>query len=64
LAPLVLSVDVGWEEFMLNVTIENIGDLAVVECEGRLVKSEAAFKLREAVMRKQTPELLSLNFRK
>jgi hypothetical protein len=22
---------------MLNVTIENIGDLAVVECEGRLV---------------------------
>lgn len=34
---------------MLNVTVENIGDLAVVECEGRLVQSEAAFKLRQAV---------------
>jgi anti-anti-sigma regulatory factor len=37
------------EEPMLNVTVENIGDLAVVECEGRLVQSEAAFKLRQAV---------------
>ena len=34
---------------MLNVTVENIGELAVVECEGRIVQSEAAFKLREAV---------------
>jgi len=34
---------------MLSVHIENIGDLAVVECEGRAVRSEAAFKLREAV---------------
>ena len=34
---------------MLNVTVESIGELAVVECEGRIVKSEAAFKLREAV---------------
>src|ERR1700675_1831899 len=37
------------EEIMLNVTVENIGELAVVECEGRIVQSEAAFKLREAV---------------
>src|SRR5450759_1656788 len=37
------------EEVMLNVTVENIGELAVVECEGRIVQSEAAFKLREAV---------------
>jgi anti-anti-sigma factor len=34
---------------MLNVTVENIGELAIVECEGRLVQGEAAFKLREAV---------------
>ena len=34
---------------MLNVTVENIGELALVECEGRIVQSEAAFKLREAV---------------
>jgi anti-anti-sigma factor len=34
---------------MLNVTVENIGELAVVECEGRIVQSEAVFKLRQAV---------------
>ena len=34
---------------MLKVNIDNIGDLAVVECEGRIVQSDAAFKLREAV---------------
>jgi anti-anti-sigma regulatory factor len=39
----------AWEEVMLNVAVENMGELAVVECEGRIVPSEAAFKLREAV---------------
>jgi len=34
---------------MLNVTVENIGELAVVACEGTIVQSEAAFKLRDAV---------------
>jgi anti-anti-sigma regulatory factor len=34
---------------MLKLNIDNIGDLAIVECEGRIVQSEAAFKLREAV---------------
>lgn len=34
---------------MLNVTVENMGELAIVECEGRIVQSEAASKLREAV---------------
>jgi len=34
---------------MLALHIEKIGELAVVECEGRVVRSEAAFKLREAV---------------
>jgi anti-anti-sigma regulatory factor len=48
MAPLVLALP--WaEELMLNLTVENICDLAVVECEGRLVRSEAAFKLRQAV---------------
>lgn len=35
---------------MLNVHIENVGDLAVIECEGRLVRSEAALKLRTTVI--------------
>jgi hypothetical protein len=34
---------------MMNLSVENIGDLALVQCEGRIVQSEAAFKLREAV---------------
>ena len=34
---------------MLELHIEEVGDLAVVECEGRVVRSEAAFKLRAAV---------------
>ena len=34
---------------MLGVHVENIGEMAVVQCEGRIVRSEAAFKLREAV---------------
>jgi hypothetical protein len=34
---------------MSNVHIDNVGDMAVVECEGRFVRSDAAFKLRDAV---------------
>ena len=34
---------------MLDLHVERIGELAVVECEGRVVRSEAAFQLREAV---------------
>jgi anti-anti-sigma factor len=34
---------------MLNVTVDKIGELAVVECEGRIVQSDSAYKLREAV---------------
>ena len=34
---------------MLNVHIENIGETAVIECEGRIVRSEAAFELRKAI---------------
>jgi anti-anti-sigma regulatory factor len=38
------------EEVMLNVNIDKIGALSLVECEGRIVQSEAAFKLRDAVV--------------
>ena len=52
MVPIVLnncSMKQQWEEVMLNVTVENIGELAVVECEGRIVQREAAVKLRKAV---------------
>ena len=34
---------------MLDLGIERIGELAVVECKGRVVRSEGAFKLRRTV---------------
>jgi anti-anti-sigma regulatory factor len=34
---------------MLSVHIENIGEIAIIECEGRIVRSEAALELRKAV---------------
>jgi anti-anti-sigma regulatory factor len=34
---------------MLSVHIEKMGDIAVIGCEGRIVHSESAFKLRDAV---------------
>jgi len=34
---------------MLKLNVENLGDLAIVECEGRIVRSESAFKLRDVV---------------
>jgi anti-anti-sigma regulatory factor len=34
---------------MLNVMVANMGELSVVGCEGRIVQSESAYKLRKAV---------------
>jgi len=34
---------------MLNIHIKNVDDLAIIECEGRIVRSDSAFKLRAAV---------------
>jgi len=51
----------NWKEVMLSVHIENIGDLAVVECEGRAVRSEAALKLREAVTSQRNARIIVLD---
>jgi anti-anti-sigma regulatory factor len=37
------------EANMLLTHAENIGEMAVIECEGRIVRSEDAFRLRDAV---------------
>src|SRR5258708_27895970 len=34
---------------MPSVRIDNLGDMAIVECAGRFVRNDAAFKLRDAV---------------
>jgi len=45
---------------MLSIHIDNIGDLAVIECEGRIVQSEAAFKLRQAVISQLDARIIAL----
>jgi anti-anti-sigma regulatory factor len=34
---------------MPSVHIDNVGEMAIIECTGRFVRKEAAFKLRDAV---------------
>ena len=46
---------------MLSVYIENIGEMAVVECAGRIVRSDAAFKLREAVRSQRRARIIVLD---
>lgn len=46
---------------MLSVHIENIGEIAVIECEGRIVRSEAAFRLREAVTSQRNARIIVLD---
>jgi len=46
---------------MLDLHVEKIGELAVVECEGRVVRTEAAFKLREAVTSLRNARIIVLD---
>jgi anti-anti-sigma factor len=46
---------------MLSVHIEQVGDMAVVECEGRIVHSEAVFKLRDAVLSQTAARIVVLD---
>ena len=48
--PLALPSCRGREEAVFNICVETVGDVAVIQCAGRLVRSEAAFELRDAVM--------------
>lgn len=34
----------------MDIHVDHIGDLAIVECQGRIFPNEAAFRLRDAVM--------------
>ena len=46
---------------MLSIRIENIGEMAVIECEGRIVRSEAAFELRKAVNLQSDAQIIVLD---
>ncbi len=46
---------------MLSVQTENIGEMAVIQCEGRIVRSEAALKLRQAVLAQRLARIIVLD---
>ncbi len=46
---------------MLSIHIENIGEMAIIECEGGIVGSEVAFKLREAVTLQRGAQIIVLD---
>jgi anti-anti-sigma factor len=46
---------------MLKVNIERIGDVAVIHCQGRVVQSAAAFRLREAVTQQKDARVILLD---
>jgi len=46
---------------MLSIRIENIGEMAVIECEGRIVRSEAALELRKAVTLQSDARIIVLD---
>jgi len=46
---------------MLNLTVEKIGKIAVLHCEGRIVRSDAAFRLRDAVTQQRRSSVVLLD---
>jgi anti-anti-sigma regulatory factor len=46
------------EDFMLAIRVEKLGDLTVVECKGRIVRSDTVFELRDAVMEQDSKTIV------
>jgi ABC-type transporter Mla MlaB component len=49
---------------MLILGIERIGDMAIVECKGRIVRRDAALKLREVVTAQPDVRIVMLDLTK
>ena len=49
---------------MLNLRIEHIGDMAIVECKGTIVRRDATLKLREAVTAQRNVRIVLLDLTK
>jgi hypothetical protein len=52
------------EDHMSGVHVEKIGDMAVIRCEGRMIGSDAAFRLRDEVGRQEDLTLLYWTWQK
>jgi anti-anti-sigma regulatory factor len=46
---------------MFAVHVEKIGDVTVIQCEGRMMGSDAAFKLRDEVRRQKDSSIVLLD---
>jgi anti-anti-sigma regulatory factor len=46
---------------MLAIYVESLGDLAVVECKGRIIRSESVFKLRDVVTAQTAFRVIALD---
>jgi len=46
---------------MLTIRVENLGDLAIVDCKGRIVHSDSVFNLRDAVMAQSSAHIIALD---
>jgi anti-anti-sigma regulatory factor len=46
---------------MLAIHVENLSDLAVVECKGRIVHSDDVFKLRDVVQSQEAARVIVLD---
>jgi anti-anti-sigma factor len=43
---------------MLTIRVENLNELAVVECKGRIIRSDSVYKLRDVVMAQESPTIV------
>ena len=46
---------------MLSIHVENLSDLAIIECKGRIVRSESVFKLRDVVQAQTAARVIALD---
>ena len=46
---------------MLSIRVENLNDLAIIECKGRIVQSESVFKLRDVVREQTEARIIALD---
>jgi anti-anti-sigma regulatory factor len=46
---------------MLAIRVEKLGDLALIECKGRIVSSDSVCKLRDAVMAQSNARIVALD---
>ncbi len=47
---------------MFAVHVEKIGDVAIIQCEGRMIGSDAAFQLHDEVRRQEDSNFVLLDF--